>query len=468
METIHQAQANRIFSSLRRTLLNRGLVQKRRDGSLREVSWAGWHYLDDCRAFAFIVDTERLPVPIEKLIDERVAHQMSAALGGRKVQAVNHRGLAFVVSQDPPEPSTTRRRLPKRVNLDLDTSPAGPMLVPLGMGREGEAWEPLLGLDCILIGGVRGYGKTTFLTAALAALLSRHSPNELRLAIADPKGFDFSLFDETPHLWGARATDGGEAIGLLQTLVGEMQARGELYQRLGVRSLQAYNEAAPQRLPLLLVVIDEVTDLMLEAGRQARDLERLLVRLVSKGRAVGIVVWVATQNPKSEVFNTLARGNFGTRIAFWVSEQAMSRTILNRSGAELLPQIPGRMLALIEGQHVEPLTLQGFDITDETVKELVAGLAGRVWSPLTEQERALVRYAVEELGGAFNVDALAAAHEGISRRQVRKVAARFEAAGWLTPAEVGMSRQVTIDLARLSTTRAWDGGDHPRRGRGRK
>ncbi|MBN1814555.1 MAG: hypothetical protein JXA14_22135, partial [Anaerolineae bacterium] len=188
--------------------------------------------------------------------------------------------------------------------------------------------------------------------------------------------------------------------------------------------------------------------LMLEAGKQASALQRDLVRLVSKGRAAGIILLVATQNPKSEVFSTLARGNFRTRIAFYVPEAVMSRTILNRSGAEHLPQVRGRMLALVEGQGQEPLELQGYWLDDEVVKCVVGGLAGREYARLTAEEVRVFAWAAEHDGylGIEDITRLL----DTTAWQARKLAATWERRGWLEKdRSVGNKRKVTDGLCAL-------------------
>jgi hypothetical protein len=439
--------ANRLFRTLRQTFINRGLYQQRQDGTIREVEWIGWAPWQDQRAFAFVLDTGTMPVSIERLCDEKVIHQVSTALGGRRVEVVNHRGVAWLLAMDLPplEDPQPRRRLPRQVSLDLEVVPEGRFMVPLGVGCDGPVWRSLPDLDCILLGGVRGYGKTTFLFSALVALLQQHGPHELQVVIVDPKGFDFSLFDGVPHLWAERATDADNAACLLADLVAEMEDRGEQFARFGVRNLEAFNEASPEALPLLLVVVDEVTDLMLEAGRQAAALQRCLVRLISKGRAAGIVLLVATQNPKSEVFSTLARGNFKTRIAFWVSEAVMSRTILNRGGAEQLPQVQGRMLALVEGQSGEPLELQGFYLADGAVKSIVGELAGREYLRLTAAELLVFAWAAEH-DGYLGIEDIARLLD-TTAWQARKLAATWQRRGWLEKdRSAGNKRKVTEAL----------------------
>jgi DNA segregation ATPase FtsK/SpoIIIE-like protein len=442
--------ANRLFRTMRQTFINRGLFQQRQDGTIREVEWIGWAPWLDQRAFAFVLDTGTLPVSIERLCDEKVIHQVITALGGRRVEVVNHRGVAWLLAMDLPplEEPQPRRRLPRQVSLDLNAMPEGSFMVPLGVGHDGPVWRSLLDLDCILVGGVRGYGKTTFLFSALVALLQQHGPHELQVAIVDPKGFDFSLFDGIPHLWAERATDAEGAGRLLADLVAEMDDRGEQFTRLGVRNLEAFNEASPEPLPLLLVVVDEVTDLMLEAGHQAAALQRSLVRLVSKGRATGIVLLVATQNPKSEVFSTLARGNFKTRIAFCVPEAVMSRTILNRSGAEQLAQVQGRMLALVEERSGELLELQGYWLGDEAVKAMVGELDRREYSRLTADERLVFAWAAEH-DGYLGIEDVARLLD-TTAWQARKLAATWERRGWLEKdRSVGNKRKVTDALCAL-------------------
>lgn len=443
--------ARRLHRTLRHTLINRHLCQELRDGGMREVGWLYAQYWQDLRAVVFVVDTGTLPVSLERLADPNVVHQASTALGGRRVEVVNHRGLAFVVGVDVPELERPKPRhvLPRSVTLDLDAVPDGRFMVPMGVGADGPVWHSLTDLDCILVGGVRGGGKTTFLFSLLVSLLTRHGPAELQVAIIDPKGFDFALFNDTPQHWEQRATDADEAVELLQKLIAEMEDRGEQFGRLAVRDIDAFNKAAPEPLPYILLVVDEVTDLVLQAGtRQAADLQRLLIRLISKGRAAGIIVIAATQNPKSEVFSTLARGNFKTRIAFSVPESSMSRTILGQGGAEQLPAIPGRLMALVESVSREPVILQGFYIGDEAVRAILGTLTDQDFNALSELERELVAYAVMQLNGQFNIKKLIAEFQGrIPKAELIAKAQTWEHRGWLSAQKHRAdARRVTDEL----------------------
>ncbi|MBN1661960.1 MAG: hypothetical protein JXA93_26435, partial [Anaerolineae bacterium] len=149
-----------------------------------------------------------------------------------------------------------------------------------------------------------------------------------------------------------------------------------------------------------------------------------------------------------EVFSTLARGNFRTRIAFWVSEAVMSRTILNRGGAEQLPQVQGRLLALVEGQGQEPLELQGYWLDDEVIKTVVGGLAGREYARLTAEEARVFAWAAEH-GGYLGIEDITRLLD-TTAWQARKLAATWERRGWLEKdRSVGNKRKVTDGLCVL-------------------
>lgn len=449
-----------LFRGVCHTLHNRGLYQQRRDGSIREVAWKRTLLFPDLGVVAFQVDTMRLPVKIERLVDPDVAHQIQTSLGGRRVVVTNSRGLAFGVALEPEEPKP-KARLPRRAVLDLEARPQGAHLIPIGQGTEGPLWVSLLTAGHILVGGESGSGKSTWLNAMLVALLHYHSPGELRVAIADPKQVEFMAYRGIPHLFAPVATEVDEATALTARVLAELERRMALFARAGAKNLAAYNRRAYESLPLLLLVIDEVTDIALEAGLKSSFYQNL-IRLVSKGRAFGLSVILATQNPKAEVLNTLIRGNLSTRIAFRVTTADHSKTILGLSGAQNLPRtIRGRLpfvlgpkdpgLARLAGA---PVTLQGFYVADEEIAALTARLRSEPFQTLTGQERAMVRYACEELGGAFDHRRVAAGFDEASEWQVRKLAERWEREGLLAPAENTsqgrVPRQVTGELAALA------------------
>jgi len=351
-----------LFRGVRHTLLNRGLYGKR-EGGIEEIPWKQAILLDDLGVIAFEVDVGRLPVKIERLLNPKVAHQMQACLGGRQVRVTNSQGLIFGVALEPegPRPALT---LPRRIVLDPDSRPTGRYLIPIGQGISGPVWRGLLETGHILVGGESGSGKSTWLHAMLSALLAAHSPDELQVALVDPKQVEFQAYQNLPHLLAPLATEAEEASALTAGLLAELDRRRALFARVGARNLVNYGHLTGKPLSLILLVVDEVTDIAMEAGLKS-PFYKNLIRLVSKGRAFGLVVVLATQNPKAEVLNTLIRGNMSTRIAFRVATADHSRTILGTSGAEKIPRsVRGRLVARLD-QELDDL--QGFAIIDRQI-----------------------------------------------------------------------------------------------------
>lgn len=427
-----------IFRGVRHTLLNRGLYRRRKDGGIQEVAWQRTILLSDLGIVAFEVDVQRLPVKIEKLLNPEVTHQIQASLGGRRVKVTNSRGLFFSVKLEP-DPPKTKVRLPRRVPLVLGPKDQGPYLIPIGQGVDGPVWRSLLETGHILVGGESGSGKSTWLNAALAALLATHTPQELQVAIVDPKEVEFQTYQGVPHLFAPLATEVDEASALTARLMAEMDRRRALFKHAGAKNLPGYNQRNSElnpapgkgRLPLILFIIDEVTDIALAAGLKS-PFYTDLIRLSSKGRAFGLAMVLATQNPKAKVLDTLIRGNMSTRIAFRVATAEHSRIILGCGGAQELPRtVRGRLKARL-GRGLE--TLQGLYITDEEVERLTDELRGRQPPVLTELEEEMVRYAMEHLGGKFHIHKLAAAFKGrSSMKRIWRLAKSWELRGWLIP-----------------------------------
>jgi S-DNA-T family DNA segregation ATPase FtsK/SpoIIIE len=317
-------------------------------------------------------------------------------------------------------------------------------------------WRSLLETGHILVGGESGSGKSTWLNAALAALLASHTPEELQVAIVDPKEVEFQAYRGIPHLFAPVATEVDEAAALTARLAAELDRRRALFSRAGAKDLARYNQRLAERrpelneepvlshacpelsrracpeqsrrvegcLPLLLLIVDEVTDIALAAGLKS-PFYADLIRLSSKGRAFGLVMMLATQNPKAEVLNTLIRGNMSTRIAFRVATVEHSRVILGRGGAQELPRtIRGRLVAQVDRGLS---TLQGFYITDQEVERLTDALRGRQQPVLTELEEEMIRYAMEQLDSKFHIHKLAAAFKGrIGMKRIWRLAKSWE------------------------------------------
>jgi hypothetical protein len=449
---VHQA-AERIRDALTRL----GCCYRTKRGDLVEVSYRQLGLVGD-RYAVLEVDVQRLPprVSINKLTSPDTLHHLTAVVG-KPVRKLNTTGLTYCIELQP----QARRRLPARVHLDLDERPPGAYMVPIGQGRDRAEWRSLLDTSHILVGGESRSGKSTWLNALLVALLAAHTPDELRLALVDPKGVEFAPLGGVPHLVQPVAQTPRTASAVTGWLIAEMDRRQELFAGVFARNLSVYNERVRARgeervaLPLILAVIDEVSDIALQCGLRSVFYQNL-IRLSSKGAAFGLILVLATQNPKAEVLNTLIRGNMSTRIAFRVSGADHSRTILGTGGAQKLPRtIRGRMMARLDESLVE---LQGFYVPDEAVLALGRRWAGPYATRLSPVERELVRYAHEELAGAFPIGRLYERFKGrISYRQLSKLGRRWEHAGWLSPpASVIEARRVTNELWDLATRGAED------------
>jgi hypothetical protein len=447
-----KADAQQAARRIRDALTRLGHCYRTTRGDLVEVSYKRLGVVD--RQYAVLeVDVQRLPprVSISKLTSPDTLHHLTAVVG-KPVHKLNTTGLTYCVELQP----RARQRLPSRVSLDLESRPPGTYMVPIGQGREGGEWRSLLDTSHILVGGESRSGKSTWLNAMLVALLAAHTPRELRLALIDPKGVEFAPLAGLSHLVQPLADDPRTASAVTGWLVEEMDRRQQLFAGVYARNLPTYNARVRERgeeeaLPLVLVVIDEVSDIALQCGLRSA-FYRNLIRLSSKGAAFGLILVLATQNPKAEVLNTLIRGNMSTRIAFRVSSIEHSRTILGTAGAQVLSRtIRGRMVARLDDSLVQ---LQGFYVPDEAVLALADRWAGSQGAQLTPVERALVRYAQRELDGAFPVARLYEQFKGdISYRQLAKLGRQWEHKGWLSPPPSAIeARQVTGELQELAST----------------
>ena len=442
------AETERAARLVRQALTQLGHAYTTQDGRLVQVCYKSLSVAGDQYGLLEL-DAQRLPpkVSVAKLTADDVLHHLTAVVG-KPVRRLNTTGLTYCVELRP----VPKSRLPQHAALDLEDRPAGESyLAPIGVGHAGPVWRSLLDTGHILVGGESGGGKSTWLHSLLAALLTAHDPAELQLYLVDPKVVEFAPWAYVPHLARPIATEVKDATALVERVLAEMDRRAALFQSILARNLAAYNRRAEEPLPLVLLVVDEVTDLALQAGLKS-PLYIGLTRLVSKARSFGIVLVLATQHPKAEVLNTLIRENFSTRIAFRVTTVEHSRVILGEGGAQEIPRtIRGRLLARVDN-HLVPL--QGYYLSDEALATVTQQVRGQpVAPPLAEVEVALVRYAVEQLGGDFHIDTLAAVFKGqpgASRRQLIKRGRQWEARGWLTPALPGQrARQVTPELTAL-------------------
>ena len=185
----------------------------------------------------------------------------------------------------------------------------------------------------LLIAGATGAGKSVAINSIIASILMKATPAEVRLLMVDPKRIELSAYEDIPHLLHPVVVDPKMASRALQWAVREMERRYQLMEEARVKSLAGYNEVAEQKLPLIVIIIDELADLMMVSSREVED---AVARLAQMARAAGMHLILATQRPSVDVLTGLIKANFPTRISFKVSSKIDSRTILDSSGAEHL------------------------------------------------------------------------------------------------------------------------------------
>nr|WP_129727854.1 DNA translocase FtsK [Ectobacillus funiculus] len=223
-----------------------------------------------------------------------------------------------------------------------------------------------------LIAGSTGSGKSVCINAILTSILYKAMPHEVKLMLIDPKMVELAPYNEVPHLVSPVITDAKAATAALKWAVEEMDRRYESFAHAGARDLTRYNDlveqkqAPGQQLPYIVIVIDELADLMMVA---AADVEEAICRIAQKARACGIHLLVATQRPSVDVITGLIKSNIPTRIAFTVSSQVDSRTIIDTAGAEKLLG-RGDMLFLENGTS-KTVRLQGVYVSDEEIERTV-------------------------------------------------------------------------------------------------
>jgi S-DNA-T family DNA segregation ATPase FtsK/SpoIIIE len=245
-----------------------------------------------------------------------------------------------------------------------------PLLVALGKNVSGEAIAAsLVDMPHLLVAGATGSGKSVCINTIIATLLMTYSPEQLRFLMIDPKMVELTGFNGIPHLIAPVVTDFEQVVGALAWITREMERRYKLFAREGVRGITGYNKktsSKQDRLPYLVVIIDELADLMMMAPD---EVERHIARIAQMARATGIHMIIATQRPSVDVVTGLIKANFPTRIAFAVTSQIDSRVILDTPGAEKLLG-KGDMLYMASDSP-KLARLQGCFVSDDELQNLV-------------------------------------------------------------------------------------------------
>jgi DNA segregation ATPase FtsK/SpoIIIE-like protein len=292
-----------------------------------------------------------------------------------------------------PNPKRQIVRLTEIVGSKVYGDSPSSLTVALGKDIAGKpVIADLAKMPHLLVAGTTGSGKSVGINATILSLLYKSDPDDVRLILIDPKMLEMSVYEGIPHLLAPVVTDMRQAGHALNWAVNEMERRYKLMSKLGVRNLAGYNakilEAAKReehipnpfsivpdnpepldKLPTIVIIIDELADLMMVVGKKV---EELIARIAQKARAAGIHLILATQRPSVDVITGLIKANIPTRIAFQVSSKIDSRTILDQMGAETLLGM-GDMLYMPPGTGL-PVRVHGAFVSDEEVHRVVKHL----------------------------------------------------------------------------------------------
>ncbi|MCM3149341.1 FtsK/SpoIIIE family DNA translocase [Bacillus pumilus] len=255
--------------------------------------------------------------------------------------------------------------------------PNAKLLIGLGRNISGEAvLAEMNKMPHLLVAGSTGSGKSVCINGIITSILMRAKPHEVKMMMIDPKMVELNVYNGIPHLLAPVVTDPKKASQALKKVVSEMERRYELFSHTGTRNIEGYNdyikrmnqseEAKQPELPYIVVIVDELADLMMVASS---DVEDSITRLSQMARAAGIHLIIATQRPSVDVITGVIKANIPSRIAFSVSSQTDSRTILDMGGAEKLLG-RGDMLFLPVGAN-KPVRVQGAFLSDEEVEHVV-------------------------------------------------------------------------------------------------
>lgn len=270
----------------------------------------------------------------------------------------------------------------KRQNVNLgDVLPyvkGGPLELAIGRDAEGTpVVADLAKMPHLLIAGTTGSGKSVMINSIITTLLMRALPEDVRLIMVDPKRVELAGYNGLPHLYVPVVTEPKQAASALQWAVSEMERRLKVFERLNVRKISTYNEKQaagefehydnpPHKMPYLVIIIDELSDLMMVAGK---DVEASIVRIAQLGRAAGIHLIVATQRPSSNVVTGLIKANITNRIAFNVATGIDSRVIIDQMGAEKLTGLGDMLFSKVDWG--KPRRIQGCFVSDDEINEIV-------------------------------------------------------------------------------------------------
>lgn len=252
----------------------------------------------------------------------------------------------------------------------------------IGKDVAGKPWVgDLARMPHMLVAGATGSGKTVCLNSILVSLLYANTPETLRLILVDPKRVELPVYNGLPHLLCPAITEVPKTINALKWAIGEMDRRFEVLSKAGKRDISAYNEDAAEKMPFIVIVIDELADLMVAS---AAEVEASIIRLAQMARAVGIHLIVATQRPSVDVITGLIKANITARVAFSVASSTDSRTIIDTTGAE---KLVGRGDSLfVTAELSRPKRIQCCFVSDREIRRVVDFITSQLDEPVQYTE----------------------------------------------------------------------------------
>jgi S-DNA-T family DNA segregation ATPase FtsK/SpoIIIE len=267
------------------------------------------------------------------------------------------------------------------------------LMIALGKDVAGKPWlADLDRMPHLLVAGATGSGKSVCLNSIIMSLLYENGPDDLKFIMVDPKRVELPIYNDIPHLLTPVITDVKKTVNALRWALGEMDRRYELLEKHKKRDIHFYNAEMPDKLPYIIIVVDELADLMVTA---VQEVEGAIIRLAQMARAVGIHLVLATQRPSVDIITGLIKANITSRIAFSVASAVDSRTILDTSGAEKLLG-RGDML-YISAELSRPKRLQGAFVSDADICRVVEFIKQSSEKPEYQEE--IVQKQVGQISG---------------------------------------------------------------------
>ncbi|MDR1650187.1 MAG: DNA translocase FtsK [Synergistaceae bacterium] len=360
-------------------------------------------------------------------------------------------------------PNPKRRGITLRSIIEEDEYQDTDRSLPLPMGVTINGDPLVVGLEelpHLLVAGTTGSGKSVFVNACIVGLCSMRKPDELKMVLVDPKRVEMAVYEKLPHILTPPVTDPKKAVHALGWAIREMERRYTLFAMSRVRNLQSYNEIVlpKDRLPHIVIVVDELADLMMTA---AKEVEEYICRLAQMARATGIHLMLATQRPSVNVITGLIKANVPARVAFTLPSMMDSRTIIDSGGAEKLLG-KGDMLFL-STHNPKPLRVQSPWIDERSIARWLDYLVGMFGEPIYTDidDQGDVPAGFEE-DGSFDdplleeavkvvISSGMASASGLQRRlrvgftRAGRIVDMMESAGIIGPADGARPREILVD-----------------------